>query len=458
MRSTSGKKYNKPHIALIDDDEDLSLLFQMFLESQGYQVTTFLQGRDFLNVIEKDADLFSLVLCDYILVEYNGLEIYQKSKKLGLTCPFLLMTAYGDFDVAVYALKSGVADYIIKPIEKDLLLNKVRSYIEHRSLEEEVLFNRFGRMIIAQSPVMIEILKKLSRVAKSRASILFTGDSGTGKEVLARMLHDLSPRQKGGRFVGVNVSAIPDTLFEAEFFGYRRGAFTGAHRDHQGYARMSDKGTLFLDEVGDLSMLSQVKLLRLLEERQVQPLSSKDVYSVDFRLISATNRDLKAMVERSEFRDDLYYRLAVISIHIPPLRERTEDIIPLARHILQELAKEEGSDVLDFTPQAQEALLAYDWPGNVRELKNRIYGALIEAEERWIEAHHLALHEHSTPPNQDPLSYDKAKALFEKRYITRLLKMTKGNINKTSELTKLSRKAIYDMMKRHNLNPNAFRV
>ncbi|HAA57503.1 MAG TPA: two-component system response regulator GlrR [Myxococcales bacterium] len=443
-------------IALIDDDEDLNLFFTAILEAEGYNISSFLDGKSFLKAVEQNADQFGLVLSDYILPDTDGFQLYNSCKSMGLSCPYLLMTAYGDFDIAVQALKSGVADYIIKPVKEDVLLRKVSAYIEHRTLEEEVIFNRLGRQIIAQSPAMQDILKKLSRIAKSRASILLTGESGTGKEVLSKMLHDISPRQQDGRFVGVNVSAIPDTLFEAEFFGYTRGAFTGAHRDHDGYAKMADGGTLFLDEVGDLSTASQVKLLRLLEERQVQALGSKEVHSVDFRLISATNADLNDMIQQGTFRGDLYYRLAVISVNIPPLRERPEDIVPLARHLLKQLAEEEDSPVLDFTPQAQQALLAYNWPGNIRELKNRVYESLLATDQKWIEVSDLNLPGQFSQDDQ-PLAYDKAKAHFERTYITRLLKVTSGNINKISELAGLSRKAVYDLMKRHEIDPAHFR-
>lgn len=443
-------------IALIEDDQDLNLLFTNFLQIEGYQVATFACGEDFLSSLQRDNERYALVLCDYILPAQNGFQTYLSARKIGLHCPFLLMTAFGNFDVAVQALKSGVADYVLKPVSREELLRKVSAYIEKQTLEEEVLFNRLGRTIIARSPQMQEILRKLSRIARSKASILLTGESGTGKEVLSNMLHECSQRSEQGRFVGVNVSAIPETLFEAEFFGYQKGAFTDAIRDHDGYARLADGGTLFMDEIGDLSLTSQAKLLRLLEERKVQPLGAKKAYPVDFRLIAATHRDLQRLVKEGAFREDLYYRLAVISVEIPPLRERPSDIVPLARHLLEDLAREESIDVIDFTPQAQEKLLSYGWPGNVRELKNRVHEALLATEQSWIDAHHISLPEDPLA-NDMPLSYERAKSSFERRYITYLLRITRGNINRTSEIAGISRKAIYDMMKRHDLHPDQFR-
>ncbi len=446
------------HIALIDDDEDLAALLQLWLEGQGHRVTTFERGETFLATLKKNVDMYDMVLCDYMLPELDGFQVYAHSKQMGLSCPYLLLTGYSDFEVAVQAIKAGISDYLIKPVKEEIFLPKVASYLEYRSMEEEVLFTRLGKRVVAQSPVMQDILRKLSRVAKSRASILLTGESGTGKEVLSRMLHEISPRSLGGTFVAINVSAIPETLFEAEFFGYRKGAFTGAMRDHDGYARMADQGTLFLDELGEMSLASQVKLLRLLEDRKVQALGGRTVHEVNFRVISATNRDLRSMIDESGFRDDLFYRLAVVTIHIPPLRERPEDIMPLARHLLRELAEEEELDVLDFTPEAQETLLSYHWPGNVRELKNRIYEAMLASTGKWIEAFQLNLPRTSNSSETRSLSYLDAKGDFERHYITRLLKITSGNVNRIAELSGLSRKAVYDMMKRHSIVPNEFRL
>ncbi len=442
-------------IGLVEDDADFAYLSSLILKQEGYEVLAFSLGENFLKKVQENSDSFDIVLSDYHLPDMDGHSIYRKARQLGLHCPFLLITAFGDFDVAVQALKAGISDYLIKPVEKDVLLKKVYSYLERRSLEEEVLCNRLGKIIIAQSPVMQGILRKVSRLAKSQASILLQGESGTGKEVLAHMLHDLSPRSQGN-FMAVNVSAIPDSLFEAEFFGYRKGAFTGALRDHEGYARMAHGGTLFLDEIAEMSLVSQAKLLRLLEERKVQPLGSQETFSLDFRLISATNRDLSTFSNESGFREDLYYRIAVIAVQIPPLRQRQEDIIPVARYLLKQLTTQEGLEVIDFTPQAQEKLLAFSWPGNIRELKNRVHEAVLATDEKWIDARHLNL-----PGGQNTeapsLSYEEAKGNFEAGYITRLLRKAHGNVNAAAQLSGLSRTAIYDLMKRHSIKREQFR-
>ncbi|PWT94350.1 MAG: two-component system response regulator GlrR [Acidobacteria bacterium] len=443
------------HIAMIEDDSDLNRFYSRLLQKEGYSVSSYTGGQHFLDGAKKDGVVFDLVICDYRLPETDGFTLYSAAKHLGIQCPFVLMSAYADFDVAVKVLKAGISDFLIKPVKKEILLQKVSSYFQRRTLEQELLINKLGKGIVAQSSMMQKILQKLARTAESKASILLSGESGTGKEVVARMLHQISPRH-AGTFVAVNVSAIPSTLFEAEFFGYRKGAFTDAIRDHEGFARMADEGTLFLDEIGELSLAAQAKLLRLLEERKVQPLGSKDVFTVNFRLISATNKDLKQLVREGRFRDDLYYRLAVISVHIPPLRERPEDVVPLARFLLMGITQEESLDILDFTPKAQEKLLSYSWPGNVRELKNRIHEAVLATDEKWIDAHHLNL-PGERQSMERPLSYDKARAKFEKRYAMRLLRATRGNVNRVSELSGLSRKAVYDLMKRHNIDIQLFR-
>jgi DNA-binding NtrC family response regulator len=443
-------------IAVIDDDPDLRDVFSWMLKSARHEVSTFPDGGEFLARISQNPATYDLVLSDFHLANETGLDIFARAKQAGLYCPFLIITAFGDFDTAVQAMKLGVSDYLIKPVEEEILLQKIGTFLQSPSVEQELVLQKLGSNIIAESAAMRTILQKLSRLAESKASVLLTGESGTGKEVLARMLHDLSSRNKGN-FVGVNVSAIPETLFEGEFFGYRKGAFTDAVRDHEGYARLADGGTLFLDELGELKLSSQAKLLRLLEERKVQPLGSKETYSVGIRVISATNRDLLSMIKEGRFREDLYYRLAVVSVHIPPLRQRNDDIIPLARHLLRELCKEEGRQILDFTPAAQEKMMAYSWPGNVRELKNRIYEAVLIANEKWIDSDDLNLPGEQKTSRRQPLNYEEARAHFEKRYVMHLLKTTGGNINKAAALSGLTRKTIYEMMKRHDIAPESFR-
>ena len=444
-------------IAIVEDDLDLARLMQGVLIHEGFRVELFAGASQFLAAIQKNADAFDLVLSDYRLPDQDGFSLYQTARSSGLNCPYMLMTAHGDIDVAVQAIKAGVSDYLLKPIKPEVLIQKVKLYRHKGELEEEVFFYHLGKRVVGESPQMQEILRRLSRVANSKASILLMGESGTGKEVLARMLHNISNRSRA-RFVAVNLSAVPDTLFEAEFFGYRKGAFTSAVRDHEGYARMAHAGTLFLDEIGEMPVTSQAKLLRLLEEKVVQPLGSIETIQVDFRVISATNKDLPALVKEGKFREDLYYRLAVISMVIPALRERPQDIIPLARHLLRELAAEEEKSVLDFTPQAQEKLIGHAWPGNVRELKNRIHEALLATDEKWIDVQHLSLAARETDEEGEiSLSYDQSKGSFERRYAVRLMRASSGNVNRAAELSRLSRKAIYDLLKRHDLSPDSFR-
>jgi two-component system response regulator GlrR len=445
-------------IAIVEDDVDLARLMKGVLEHEGYRVELYGKGADFLQQVHRGVEMLDLVLSDYRLPDQDGLSLYLAARAAGLNTPYMLMTAYADVDVAVQAIKAGVADYLIKPIKPEVLVQRVQLHQQKGALEEEVFFYHLGKRVVGESPQMQEILRRLSRVANSKASILLMGESGTGKEVLARMLHNISNR-KEARFVAVNLSAVPDTLFEAEFFGYRKGAFTSAVRDHEGYARMAHYGTLFLDEIGEMPVTSQAKLLRLLEEKIVQPLGSVETHEVDFRVISATNRDLPALVKDGKFREDLYYRLAVISLVIPALRERPSDIIPLARHLLKELSAEEEREVLDFTPQAQEKLLTSSWPGNVRELKNRIHEALLATDEKWIDVPNLNLGPKEFGGESEiTFSYDQSKADFERRYALRLMRAAAGNVNRAAELSNLSRKAVYDLLKRHGLSPQDFRA
>lgn len=444
-------------IAIVEDDLALARLMQGVLTHEGCHVEIFSSALQFLERISKQADAFDLVLSDYRLPDQDGLNLFLSARSAGVEAPTMLMTAHADIDIAVQAIKAGVSDYLLKPIKPEVLIQKVSLHRQKGALQEEVFFYHLGKRVVGESPQMQDILRRLSRVANSKASILLMGESGTGKEVLARMLHNISNR-KEARFVAVNLSAVPDTLFEAEFFGYRKGAFTSAVRDHEGYARMAHNGALFLDEIGEMPITSQAKLLRLLEEKIVQPLGSVETQNVDFRVISATNRDLPTYVKEGKFREDLYYRLAVISLVIPALRERPSDIIPLARHLLKELALEEGKDALDFTPQAQEKLLTYAWPGNVRELKNRVHEALLATDERWIDVPHLNLAGRDFGTETEvTLSYDQSKGDFERRYAMRLMRAAAGNVNRAAELSHLSRKAVYDLLKRHQLSPDTFR-
>lgn len=441
-------------IAIVEDDLELSRLFEGILRLEGHEVFTASSGKQFLDEIRKDVERFDLVLSDYRLPDTNASELFQECRRLNVLSPFVVMTAFGEVEVAVKLLKAGVSDYLVKPIKPDLLMQKVSLYLEQRNLQQEVILARIGRNIVARSQVMNDIFAKLSRVAASRASILFFGESGTGKEVFARVIHEASGRK--GNFVGVNVSAVPESLFEAEFFGYKKGSFTDAHRDHDGHARSADGGTLFLDEIGSLSDAGQAKLLRLLEERTIQPLGSNMVIPVDFRLISATNQNLEQMIRNGKFREDLYYRIAVVRLKIPPLRERHEDIMPIARHLLTQLSAEEGLPVNDFTPEAQRLLLSYSWPGNVREMRNRIHEALLESPDGWVDAPHLSIVSEESG-SEHTMIYEDAKSDFEKRFLVRLLKSSKGSIVRAAETSGLTRKSIYDMMKRQKIEPDQFR-
>jgi len=335
------------------------------------------------------------------------------------------------------------------------LLNLIRKYLEIDESQKIADLYKIQDDIVVKNEKTKEILYKISRISKSSISVLLLGESGVGKELFARTIHKFS-NFKEGPFVPVNCSAIPDTLFESEFFGYLKGSFTGAYNDSLGILRSADGGTIFLDEISELSPLGQAKLLRFLEDFNVQPLGSQKIYKVNLRVLSATNKDLKKEIKEGRFREDLYFRIAQSTIEIPPLRERTDEIIPLANHFIKEISKKEGFENIILTNSAKNKLLNYSWHGNIRELKNKIYEAILNSIDGKIEDKHIFIGE-ERESREIFYNYEKAKEEFEKKYIKNLLKITKGNIQRASQISGLSRAAIYDLIERNNIDINNFR-
>lgn len=442
-------------IAVVEDDEPLNLAIVKILKKENFHVKGYLNAEEIFNNLKNNPDLYDLILCDYILPQMNGLDLFKNLKKNGIFIPFIIITGLKDISLAIESIKIGVLDFLVKPVEKEFLLNKIKYHIGLDTQSDLEVFEYLKEKFFFKSNIMKDILHKISRIAGAKISVLFEGESGVGKEVIARALHSISDR-KNFNFVPINCSAIPETLFESELFGYKKGSFTGAYRDYEGIARSADRGTLFLDEIGELSLNSQVKLLRFLEEKQVQPIGDVKIYNVDLRIVSATNSDLLEKVKNNSFREDLYYRIAGIKIKIPPLRERQEDIIPIAESLLSEISKEENIENAYFTPSAKEKLLSYPWPGNIRELKNKIYEALLNCKGGGIEAKDIIFEKKDEDLSKKP-SYLEEKRIFEKNYIEKILTQTKGNIKEASEISGLSRKAIYEILKKHNIDPEKFR-
>ncbi len=359
----------EPQILIVDDDQSLREFLEIFLAKDGFRVVTAEDGEEALKILD---DLpVDLILADIRMPKVDGLKFLKTLRQKGLDLPVIMITAYASLDSAVEAKKEGAFDYVSKPFRLEELRQLVQKALERHFQKESLQTSNCFMGIIGCSPAMNRIFELLPRVAQAPSNVLITGESGTGKELVARAIHKLSPR-KDHPFVVVNCGGIPANLLESELFGYVKGAFTGATKDKPGLFAQAHKGTIFLDEVGELPPELQVKLLRVVQEKTIMPLGSTTELEVDVRIISATNRDLEAEVLAGRFREDLYYRLNVISIVLPPLRERKEDIPLLVNHFLQKYAQKMGKEIEGISEYALKALMDYDFPGNVRELENII--------------------------------------------------------------------------------------
>ncbi len=357
------------NILIVDDDQSLREFLEIFLSKDGYRVVTAGDGEEALKLLERLP--VDLVLADIRMPKLDGLSFLRELRRKGLELPVIMITAYASLDSAVEAKKEGAFDYVSKPFKLDDLRDLIRKALDRQpkktpSVQEDQFLGIIGR-----SPAMRRLFEMLPRVAAAPSNVLITGESGTGKELVARAIHQLSPRREKP-FVVVNCGGIPPNLLESELFGYVKGAFTGAHRDKPGLFLQAHEGTIFLDEVGELPPELQVKLLRVVQEKTILPLGSTKELQIDVRIISATNRDLEAEVLAGNFREDLFYRLNVISLHLPPLRERREDIPLLVEHFLRKYAEKMGKKIEGVSDFALKALMEYDFPGNVRELENII--------------------------------------------------------------------------------------
>lgn len=370
-------------IKIIDDEEAMRESLAGWLEKQGYQVTTAGSGAEALSQLAREA--CDLILLDIKMPEMDGLQLLPLIKAENPQVLVIMITAYGSIETAVESMKQGANDYLLKPFDPEELILLIEKMIEHKNLLEEnlALKERLAEMqqpgledLILKSSAMQQVLEMIKDVAPTEVPILITGETGTGKELVARAIHSLSPRVYNP-FVVLNCGAQTETLLESELFGHEQGAFTGAVKTRRGRLEMADKGTLFLDEVGEIPLKMQIDLLRVLEERKFLRVGGSQTVESDFRLISATHRDLPQLIQKERFRQDFFYRINVITIPIPPLRERPEDIELLADYFLTKVARETGKEIEGFTPQARQILTSYTWPGNVRELKNVIERAVV---------------------------------------------------------------------------------
>jgi two-component system, NtrC family, response regulator AtoC len=449
-------------ILVIDDEPGLRKSLSLILGDAGYTVVTASDGEEGLRKLEEDRP--ELVLCDIRMPGLGGLDFLARARESGTEALILIMTAYGSMDLAVQAMKAGAYDYIPKPFGADEVLLTIRKAEEREQLQREVgrlrqevrADRRFGE-IVARSPGMMRVLELAGKVARHPSPVLVTGASGTGKELVARLIHRESDRSEGA-FVAVNCGAIPETLLESEFFGYEKGAFSGADRQKAGLFEAADGGTLFLDEVGDLPHPLQVKLLRALQEGEIRRLGGTETRKVDVRVISATNKDLEDSIEQGEFREDLYYRLAVVPIHLPPLRHRLEEIPHLVRHILDRAESRLGIRIERVEPDAMEVLTGHHWPGNIRELENVLERAVVLTDTDRITLEQLPDSVKRRDPTRasgglpdDDLSVKRHTAELERELIRKALERTGGNKTQAAEVLDLSPRALRYKIKDYGL-------
>jgi two-component system response regulator HydG len=445
-------------VLIVDDEENLVTLFSKILRKEGYEVETAGNGWGALEILKQGG--IDLVVSDLMMPGMDGLALLAKAKEIDPALQFIVLTGVGTVETAVQAMKGGAFDYIEKPVQREEILVAVRRALDHGKLRREVERLRdevteqhqFGNLL-GKSKRMRDLFKLLRRVAASPATILIQGESGTGKELIARAIHYNSLR-RAEPFVAVDCGAIPETLIESELFGHARGAFTGAIRTKKGLFEEADRGTLFLDEIGNVSPGMQAKLLRALQEGEIRPVGSNEVIKVDVRVISATNRDLRQAVQTREFREDLYYRLAVVPVFIPPLRERREDIPLLAAHFVERFAARQGVKKR-LTTDALSALLSYDWPGNVRELENTLERAVILSEGLDIRAQHLILDTRDAGRTAPVISLRErtadATAETEREAILAALKEAQGNKSKAARALRVSRGTLYNKIREYHI-------
>lgn len=446
-------------ILVVDDNSNLLELIKMRLESANYEVTASLCEKDAVEAVSKEA--FDLSIIDLKLVHKDGISLMEELHSVNPDMPVIILTAHGSIESAVEAMKRGAFNYLTKPFDPRELLLQIERALENRELTSEIkrLKNLLGERfnfsnIVARSGKMQRVLEHVSRIARTESTIYIHGESGTGKELIAKAIH-LASERKDKPFVAINCAAIPETLLESELFGHEKGAFTGAVRSSKGLFAHANEGTIFFDEIGDMPLLIQAKLLRVLQERQFYPIGSEKPVEVNVRVIVATNKDLEAEVKKGFFREDLFYRIHVIPIYIPPLRERKEDIPSLVEHFLKKFREEMKKEIKGLMPMAMQRLMLHDWPGNVRELENTIEYAMAMTQHEVI-SEDLILQTKGI--SQEPLKpLKEARDTFEKDYLIRILEFTEGNVSKAAALTGKYRADFYNLLKKYNIKPRDFK-
>ncbi|MGE0784910.1 MAG: sigma-54-dependent transcriptional regulator [Sandaracinaceae bacterium] len=476
------------HVLVVDDERDLLELLSLRLEHHGYAVTTEASARGALELLARE--VFDVVILDLRLEDGDGMDVLARIRETDPDLPVVMLTAHGSIEAAVEAMRRGAYGFLTKPFHDHELLQRLENALEGSQLRRELAsFRRMlggsspGARLIGGSDAIARVRELLARIAPSDATALITGESGTGKELAARIIHELSPRAESA-FVAINCAALPAELLESELFGHVKGAFTGAQQAKDGLFRAAEGGTIFLDEIGDAPLPVQAKLLRVLQERRFMPVGSVTELECDVRVLAATNRDLARAVADGTFREDLYYRLHVVPVRLPPLRERPEDIAPLADLFLREAAQQQGAGRIRLCPDALTALRQHSWPGNVRELANVMTGAALLAEGevlRWSDVAAVlpapppgpAREIRETPLDASPatglprelvaspdgslLTMREAREAFDRAYLEEALARSQGNVSKAARMAERHRTDFHDLLRRHGIDAARFR-
>lgn len=448
---------NKFRVLVVDDEEIVRESLSDWLQKYGYQVGTAVDGPSALAKVQQQS--WNALLVDLKMPGMDGLEVLRRSRQMQPGATVIIMTAYASVDTAVQAMKDGAYDYLVKPFDPEEISLMMKKLVERQALIEENIFlkkelaKRYGfKDIIGKSPKMQEVFELIKAVGPEKSTVLIQGESGTGKEVLARAIHEISPRREKG-FIAVSCGALTESLLESELFGHEKGAFTGAAAQKKGRFELADEGTLFLDEIADISPKNQLDLLRVIERKEFTRVGGTKSIKVDVRIIAATNKDIQKLAQAGKFREDLYYRLNVIMVVLPPLRERREDIPLLADHFLQKCNIETGKKIQRISEDLLALFLRYDWPGNVRELANVIERVVV------LEKTNL-LTRSGLPPALVKIEstgvslVDKPLHIVEKEYIAKMLHRYQWNIQRAAELLEIDRTTLYNKIKRYELRKN----
>jgi two-component system response regulator GlrR len=448
-------------ILLVDDDRNLIELIKMRLESASYKVSPALKEEEAIEAAK--GRVFDLAIVDLQLVHQDGISLMEQLHLIIPEMPVIILTAHGSIESAVRAMKKGAYNYLTKPFDHRELLLQIEKALEKRNLTSEIkrlkglLQERYDfANIVAKSEKMQQVLEVVSRIAKTESTVYISGESGTGKELIAKTIH-LASERKDKSFIAINCAALPETLMESELFGHEKGAFTGAVRSKKGLLTLAHEGTVFLDEIGDMPLSIQAKLLRVLQERQFYPVGSEKPVEVDVRVISATQKNLEDQVKQGLFREDLYYRIHVVPIHLPPLRERKEEIPSLVEYFLKKLNQQMKKEVQGLTPRAMQRLMLHDWPGNVRELENTIEYSMAMTKEKLITEDFVLQTKVPVVSQESIRPFKEAKDEFEKGYLIHLLQVCQGNVSQAAKLAGKYRADFYDLLKKHDLKIENFK-